>query len=196
MNKKLTIGLSVAALTLTGAGVAYAAVNDGGTTRAEAQTHASEMFARMDANKDGKLDTADRSAHEAQMFARIDTDKNGSISPAEMTSGHARGPEGMGGPDGSKRGHRMGGRHGGGDHMGGGMGSMDGGMMLMRMADTNSDQAVSQAEFSVAALKHFDSADANKDGTLTRAERHAAHQAMRTQMQNARAATAPAPATN
>lgn len=193
MTKRLMIGLSAAAFALAGAGVAYAAVNDGTTTRAEAQTHASAMFARMDVNKDGKLDTADRSARQAERFDRIDSDNNGSISPAEFSAGRGRdGARGSNraGSDGDKRGHQMGGHAMGGRH-GGGHGM--GGMMLMRMADTNGDQAVSQAEFSAAALKHFDSADANKDGTLTRAERQAAHQAMRAQMQAARPA---APATN
>ena len=59
------------------------------------------------------------------------------------------------------------------------------GMMMMRMADSNRDSAVSQAEFGAAALRHFDMADANKDGTLTRAERQAAHQMMRAQMRAA-----------
>ncbi len=184
MNKKSIIGLTVAALALTSAGAAYAAVNDGTTTRAEAQTRASAMFARMDTNKDGKLDTADRAAHEAERFARLDTDKNGSISPAEMAARHARRPEGAGGSDGGKRGHRMGGRHGGGESMGG----HGRGMMMMHRADTDNDQVVSQAEFTATALQHFDSADSNKDGTLTRAERQAVHQAMRAQMRSSRGA--------
>ncbi|HVR90443.1 MAG TPA: hypothetical protein VHG29_05055 [Novosphingobium sp.] len=182
MTKKLMIGLSLAAMTVAGAGVAYAQTGDGTTTRAEAQTRAATMFARMDANSDGKLDTADRAAHQAAMFARLDTDNSGSISPAEMTAGHARSPAAAAGPDGAERGHRSGGHRMGGSHMGGrGHG---GGMMMMRMADTNHDQAVSQAEFTAKALQHFDSADTNKDGTLTRAERQAAHQAMRTQMKD------------
>lgn len=176
MTKKLMIGLSAAALTFAGAGVAYAQAGDGTTTRAEAQTRAATMFARMDANNDGRLDAADRTAREAARFARLDTDKNGSISPAEMSARHARGAEGAGRGD-HKRGHRMGGNR---------MGGRGHGMMMMRMADADSDQAVSQAEFAARALQHFDSADSNKDGSLTLAERRAAHQAMRAQMKDHR----------
>ena len=178
-KNKVILGLSAAALALTGAGVAYAQMGDT-TTRAEVQTKSAEHFAMMDANKDGKLDTADRTARQATHFAALDTDKNGSISQAEFTNRAAP-------PEGAMRGERMGGRHGrhGGGHEG--MRGMHGGMaggMMMRMADTNSDQAISQAEFTAAALKRFDTADANKDGTLTRAERQAAHQAMRGAMKD------------
>ena len=179
-KNKVLASLSAAALALTGAGVAYAQMGNT-TTRAEVQTKAAQHFARMDANKDGKLDTADRTARRATHFAALDTDKNGSISQAEFSNRAAR-------PEGGMRGERMGGRHGrqGGGHDGmrrGMHGGMAGGMM-MRMADTNSDQAINQAEFTAAALKHFDTADTNKDGTLTRAERQAAHQAMRGAMKD------------
>src|SRR3546814_19928720 len=56
-------------------------------TRAEVQSKAAEMFARLDANKDGKLDAADRAAkraeRQAKRFARLDADGDGSISKAE-----------------------------------------------------------------------------------------------------------------
>jgi hypothetical protein len=57
-------------------------------------------------------------------------------------------------------------------------------MMMGRMADANKDGAVSQAEFTQAALQRFDQADANKDGKVTRDERQAARRAMREHWQH------------
>jgi hypothetical protein len=59
-------------------------------------------------------------------------------------------------------------------------------MMMGRMADTDKDGAVSQAEFMAAAMQRFDRADANHDGTVTRDERKAAFQAMRGHMREGR----------
>lgn len=188
--KKLTIGLSVAALAI--AGVAYAAPgqrgdadNNGTLTRAEAQAHANERFTKMDANKDGKLDAADREARQTAMFDRIDTNKDGQISRQEFAAGRdgARpsAEQTAGRTDGK---HRMGHRGG----WGGPGGPRGGGMM--QLADANKDGAISQAEFSAASLQHFDRADANKDGQVTKEERQATFKAMRDQ---AHQRTAPAP---
>ena len=49
--------------------------------------------------------------------------------------------------------------------------------MMLKMADTNNDGAISQAEFTAAALKHFDQMDANHDGKVTQDERQAAREA-------------------
>lgn len=139
-------------------------------TRAEAQAKATEMFAKMDVNKDGKLDAADRAAKrsemQAQMFDRLDADKDGNISKAEWDQHSAdraakRGEKRADAGEGKRgmRGHhgKRGGYHG----------------MLMGKADTNGDKAVSQAEFQTAALARFDAADANKDGQVTPEERKA-----------------------
>ena len=187
MNK-VTLGISITALTL--AGPAYASHHQGHgadadhnrtITRAEAQTHAGEMFAKMDANTDGKLDAADRAAHETTMraehFAKLDTNKDGSISRQEFDVAHSGGAD---------RGHGMGGDHGVKRGMmghGGGHGGMGGAMMMMQMADTNKDQAVSRDEFEAAHLQHFTMADTNKDGSVTREERQAAKAKMRAHMQ-------------
>lgn len=181
--KKTTLAIAISLIATTAfAGIAAAepgarggdADGNGVTTRAEAQTHASQMFARMDANKDGKLDPADRAAHQAAMFDRMDTNKDGAISRDEFASGHAdrgrHGGPGARAERGSEDGPRMG-RHGGGR-----------GMMMVRMADADKDGAVTQAEFSSAALARFDRADANKDGQLTSEERRAAHRQMREHM--------------
>ena len=172
--RKITLGLSLAATTLAGAAYAeQAAQGDGVTTRAEAQAKAQARFTRMDANKDGKLDQADRAARRAAMFDRIDADKNGQISRAEFDAMHQRGPHAAK-ADGAERGP--------GKHRWGGRGHHRGGMKMMgRMADADKDGAVTQAEFTTAALQRFDRTDADKDGTVTKEERRAARQAMREQ---------------
>ena len=56
-------------------------------------------------------------------------------------------------------------------------------MGMARMADTNNDGAISQAEFTAGALKMFDAADADHNGTVTQAERQTAREAMKAQWQ-------------
>jgi EF hand len=203
MRKHLLI-LSAATLGLLGTAVAAQPTGpmaDKTMTRAEAETKAGEHFAKADVNKDGKLDQADREARKGERFKKMDTDGNGSLSQAEFAAAHQG--KGMRGGDhagmkhdgmgaGQKMGgmkHRMGGRMGG-HGMGGGM--------MMRMADTNKDGAITRAEFVGASLKHFDMTDANKDGSVTPDERKAAMQKMREHMKEMRgkmgARPAPAPA--
>lgn len=197
--KKVTLAVSAAVLAV--GGVAYAQMSDskpkfdtdgdGVITRAEAQTAATTMFAKLDANKDGKLDKSDREAHRGEMltkrFEMLDTNKDSSISRQEFMA--AKGPDhdgmrGPGGPD--KDGHGEHGKPGGPDgpgmeghhrmhraHRGGMM------MMMMKTADADNDGAVSQAEFTAAANKRFDTADADKDGKITKEEHDAAHQKMK-----------------
>ncbi len=183
MNKTI---LGIALLTTGLAGVAVAQPQGPGpmadpfgdktVTKAEMQAHAGEMFAKMDSNKDGKLDQADRAAHKAQMHARmfdmIDANKDGNISRAEFDAAHQK----MGGGDGMKG---MRGQH---DGMGMGQGMGKGAKMMMRMADTNKDGAVSRDEFLAGHAMMFDHADTNKDGKLTPEERKAHHAAMRQHM--------------
>lgn len=184
--KKLTIGLSLAALTLAGGTLAAQTAAPRGDwanktmTRADVQAHAVQMFDKLDANRDGKLDAADRAAHEGQMFDRIDTDHNGAISRDEFLAMHQRGAmggHGMPGMDAGAEGAghgRMGGRPMGGH----GDRAMGGHGMMARMADANGDGTITRDEFVAGALKHFDMADADHNGTITAAERQAAHAAM------------------
>ena len=165
--RKLT--LSIAAATLATAGVALAApgMMQGDMTRAEAQAKAAEHFAKMDANGDGVLDQADREARRAQRFDRIDANSDGAISRDEFAAKHRGHREGA--DDGERRGKR--------GHKG--MRGHRSGMHMLRMADTDGDGAVSQAEFTAGAMKMFDAADADNDGTVTDAERKAAHAKLR-----------------
>ena len=71
--KKTLIGLSLVALAAGGVAIAQPMGGPGRdpmagktVTRAEAQTRAAEMFARMDANKDGKLDKAEWQARKGK----------------------------------------------------------------------------------------------------------------------------------
>ena len=124
------------------------------------------MFARRDVNKDGKLDQADREARRALRFDRLDANKDGQLSRAEFTAkpgmadGQPRKGEGLG--------HHEGGRHG-----------MMGGRFAGPHADADKDGAVTQAEFTHAWLGRFDRIDADKNGRVTREERHAARRHMR-----------------
>lgn len=171
--RKLTLALSTAALAISGAAVAQAApapvrgpMPD--MTRAQVQARAEAAFARMDANKDGTLDQADRAAHHAMMFDRIDSDKNGSISRAEFDAMHAKRGDKAGG-------HRMARKGPGGHHglMAGRMGARDG----------KAAQPTTRQAFVDRALAMFDRADANRDGTVTQAERKAVRDTLRQQWQ-------------
>ena len=168
--RKLTLALSTAALVLSGAAIAQTApaapakqrAPMADMTRAQAQARAEAAFARMDANQDGTVDQADRQARHARMFERIDTDRNGSISRAEFDAMHAqRGGRQAGGK-------QMGGKHDGGHRaLMGGMGKAAGPLTRQAFVDR--------------ALGMFDRADANRDGTVTAAERKAAREALRGQ---------------
>ncbi|MCB2064242.1 MAG: EF-hand domain-containing protein [Novosphingobium sp.] len=183
MNKTLLVGLS--ALALVGGGTAALAAHHGGgmkadangdgiVTRAEAQTGAAAMFAKMDANSDGVLNAADREARmkerRTKMFAAIDADGNGQISREEFMAHKHEGKRGemRGDKDGMKggMGHKMGMR----GHRGG---------KMMQMADANKDGSISKAEFTAAAMSRFDKTDANNDGKVTAEERQAAREQMR-----------------
>jgi hypothetical protein len=201
--KKFALGLSAATLAI--GGVAYAqaptgkpgmdANSDGTITRAEAQSSAAAMFARMDVNKDGKIDKTDREARRTEMrgkmFDRLDADNNGSISKTEFMADRGgdgdacRGMHKMGKDGDGKRGPGMAGAGKGMRHAGKGH---HGGMMMMaKMADTDNDGAISQAEFTAAAMKHFDMMDANKDGQVTKEERQASREKMKAEWQAKRA---------
>lgn len=151
---------------------------DGNLTRAELTQALTARFAKMDTNGDGTVTKEEREAKRAarldERFASIDTDKNGQISKAEFAAGHNRRTDGR--MDGDRRGP---GRPDGGPHMRGGhMRHMDGGKMGGR-PDANRDAPLTREAFMAQPLAMFDKVDANKDGTLTAAERQASRAAMR-----------------
>ncbi len=203
--KKFAIGLSLAALTLAGGTLAAETTQMRGDraakpmTRADAQTHAAQLFDKFDINHDGRLDAADRTARQGRMFDRIDTDHNGSLSREEFLAMHQRGAmagramAGMGrggdGAHGAKHGG-MGGHRMGRQGMGGGM---SGRSMMGKMADTNGDGALTKDEFVAAALKRFDMTDSDHNGTIAPAERQAARAQMKAQWEARRGADAPTP---
>lgn len=95
--RKTVLILSVAAVALTGTGIAYAqhgahpdpdANGDGVTTLAETRSHGTALFARMDANGDGVINADDRQAHHREKFAEADTNGDGELSQAEMKAMH------------------------------------------------------------------------------------------------------------
>ena len=172
---------SLGTLAMLGTGVAYAqAQNDRApTTRAAVQERATSAFARMDANSDGVVNEADRAARAEARFDRLDTDGNGSISRAEFAAMHEARGERRAERGGERGQHRKGMRRG-----------MRGGMMTG--VDTNGDGAISQAELTASMLVRFDAADADRDGTISAAERQAQRQQMRQNRQERRAARTPA----
>lgn len=170
--RKLTLALSTAALAISGAAMAQTASEHTkgprpDMTRTQAQAKAEAAFAKLDANLDGRLDQADRAAMKAGMFDRIDTDRNGSISRAEFDAMHAK----RGGMH-ESAGHRMAGQQG---KMSGRMKGKMGGMMGAEA------EPITRQAFVDRALSRFDRADANRDGTVTQAERKAARDTMRPQ---------------
>lgn len=204
MNKKitlLTLGaalFAVPVLAAPGGPAKGDADGNGVLTRTEAQANATQMFAKMDANKDGKIDATDRAVRHAEMqakrFAAFDANSDGSISKAEWDQHGAdraakrterkekrvaAGETGEGKRDGMRGHHGKRGGHG-----------MRGGHGGWMKADVNGDKAISQSEFQTAALARFDAADANKDGQVTAEERQAQRAAWRAKRGAAPAAPA------
>lgn len=173
--KKLLISAGIAAA-MVGiapaiAQVAPAAKAANGHSRAEVQAKIAEHFARLDSNRDGFVTMAEAEAMRADRrekrseqvaerrsdrFDRLDTDKNGQLSRAEFDARREHRAERR-----AARPGRM--------HVRALRGNLHGRMFAM--ADSNKDQRVSLQEATAAALQHFDSVDANRDGQVTRDER-------------------------
>ena len=169
---------------------------DGKISKAELTAGLEGRFAKMDVDKDGKLTQQDRDAMRAQRtdnrFARLDADKNGQVSKAEFTAAHeARADKraerrAEAGKPGEREGRGWGGR---GHHRGPGKGGM---MMGGPRGDANKDGTVTKAEFMAGPIATFDKADANKDGFVTADEMKAAREAMRGAWKDRKAPPPPA----
>lgn len=151
-------------------------------TWAEARAKSDAMWTKLDANKDGKVDKADREARWAERFASIDTDKNGAISREEFIAHHGAMKDRDGAAPARHAGEHDRAGHGPKGHRGEGRRGMAGGMHMMGMADANKDGTITRAEFDAGMKTHFDMADANKDGKITPEERRTAMKAMMTKM--------------
>jgi len=188
MQKK-TIALSLAAILATGAAgsVVYAQVVPQGPTRAEVQDRAAHAFDRLDVNLDGQIDASDRAEAQGERlrvrFDTADANGDGALAFEEFTELRSELAENRRG----RRGEEMGGRHG---HRRGGIAPLG---LAGTPADTNGDGTITQAEFSAATLGHFDRADANDDGVMTREEGMALRQAIRSEVQARRQQARPAP---
>ncbi|MEO0871543.1 MAG: hypothetical protein AAFY19_06210 [Pseudomonadota bacterium] len=197
----------------TGPGFEQAdADGDGIITLDEAKAKSAERFAKMDANADGSLSREDREARAAQRFAENDTNQDGEISPDEMTAAREKreaeraerraemqatlferlDSDGSGGLSQAEldAGKAMRAEMGGeGRRPGKGPGMRRGGpakmgMMALRRADTNYDNAVSREEFDAMVEARFARIDTDGSGTITEAEREAAKSQMRGRMRN------------
>ncbi len=146
-----------------GRGWMSAADKDGNLTKTALTAELEKRFAALDANKDGKITPDERKAAMEkrfdERFAKMDSDGNGQLSKAELKAAHeARGEMG---------------RRGGGKGWRGGPMAGPGGPR------GDADGVVTRDEFLARPLAMFDRADANKDGTVTAAERKAARPAFR-----------------
>lgn len=184
---------------------------DGTITEADRAARQAAMFDRLDADRNGALtrtelaaghgaragkgkagmmkhdgaaamSEAQKTERGAAMFARLDADGNGAVSRAEFDAMHtARAGMGEGKMAGSMD-HNMGAGMGAGmgDSMGAGMNhAAPGGRHAMMMGAM--DGPVTRKAFVDRALGMFDRADANRDGTVTQAERQTMRESMRQQ---------------
>ena len=158
-------------------------------TRQQVIERVEQRFARMDANDDGRFTPEEaRAMHEQRrermadrMFERLDADRDGSVSRAEFDQSRAqraeRRAERMAGRgDGPRRGTRM--------HRRGGQG-----MRSMRMFGEQG--FVTREQMQERALARFDRLDADRDGTVTVAERRQAREQMRERIRERRATRRP-----
>ncbi len=155
-------------------------------SRADLSQMVQQRFAQADANRDGFVTQAEAKALAGQrpqrmqqraarggegggkraqrrdpaaMFTRLDTNSDGVISRAEFDSVRGQGRQRMA-QKGAMRARAFGGR-------------------MFAMADTDKDGRISLQEATAATMKRFDSADANRDGVVTREERQQRRQQRR-----------------
>ena len=160
-------------------------------TRQQVIERVEQRFARMDANNDGRFTPEEaRAMHEQRrteranrMFERLDADRDGSVSRAEFYQARASRAE--------RRAERMAGR-GDGPRMGmrmhrRGHGMRGPGMRGMRGQRMFGEQGfVTREQMQERALARFDRLDADRNGTVTAAERRQAREQMRERIRERR----------
>ena len=160
--KKFTILAGTAVLGVAAAGIALAQPTDAPKFDRNADVTRQQVIERTD-----------------QRFQRLDADRDGSVSRAEFDQAQAQRM--------ARRGER--GEHGehgrgmGGMHRGHGWGGMRGEQMFGEQG------FVTREQMRERALARFDRADANRDGTLTSAERQQAREQFRQHRQERRTQT-------
>jgi Ca2+-binding EF-hand superfamily protein len=136
-------------------------------TRTAVEQRAAAMFARLDTDGDARITPADRAARSGERqdghFSRLDADGNGAISREEFAAGADQRAE-------RRSEHRPRREHA---RMGGQRGPRGGAQRILAGADSDSDGAVTQAEFASAMLARFDAADTDRNGTIEADERRA-----------------------
>lgn len=134
-----------------------------------------DPMAMFDKDGNDALSLAEVRQGAQAMFAKVDADKDGKLSQDELRAHHRM----MGGPHHKGGGHhKAGGRLAGEGGAPGEAGPPAGGHGPMHM-DADGDGAISLAEAQSMLEGHFTRADANRDGSVNRAEMEAAHRAMR-----------------
>jgi len=150
-------------------------------TRQQMIDHVDRRFGMLDGNGDGRVTPDEARQHHAQrrgrgadaLFERLDGNRDGNVSRAEFDQAHARRAEraGQGG---------MRARHRGGRAMMGRGGGRGGHRMLGRLFGEQG--YFTREQMRERALAHFDRVDADRNGTLTAAERRQAHEQRRGHM--------------
>lgn len=163
-------------------------------TRQQVIERADQRFARLDLNRDGRFTPEERrqlgeqrrSQRADRMFERLDLNRDGNVTREEMGQAHSQRAEqrrerrAEAGEHGGRRGHH--GRRFMRHHRGGGDFAMRGERMFGEQGFVTAEQMRARA------LERFDRMDANRDGTLTAAERRQARQQMREQFRQQRQA--------
>lgn len=190
-----TTGVALAQTATTPAPAAAAARPDRNAdiTRQQVIERADQRFARLDVNRDGRFTPEEgrqlaeqrRTRHADRMFERLDLNRDGNITREELGQARNQRAEQRGdrraetGEHADRRGHhgrrfmRGHGRHGGF--------AMRGGERMF-----GEQGFVTAEQMRTRALERFDRMDANRDGTVTAAERQQARQQMREEFRQRR----------
>ena len=132
-----------------------------------------DRFAKLDSDGNGSVTRAEFDAKRADRFASLDGDRDGFVTKAEMTARHeamkAKRAEKRGGDRPKHAQHHAGraGMHG--DHF--------------ARRDADNDGRLSLAEFQAGGAKRFERLDADKNGSVTRAEMDQAREAWKARRQ-------------